>query len=61
MKIEDDDSEDEIDKIALDIEEYKKKERRQRQIIIIVIFLNIFLIGFSIFLFFWRNININST
>ena len=61
MKIEDDDSEDEIDKIALDIEEYQKKERRQRQIIIIVIFLNIFLIGFSIFLFFWRNININST
>jgi predicted esterase len=61
MRIEDDDSEDEIDKIESDNEEFKKRQRKQRQIIIIVIFLNIFLIGFSIFLFFWRNINIYST
>ena len=61
MKIEDEDSEDEIDKIEVDIEEFKKRQRKQRQIIIIVIFLNVFLIGFSIFLFFWRNTNIYST
>ena len=61
MKIEDVDSEDEIDKMESNIEEFKKIQKKQKQIIIIVIFLNVFLIGFSIFLFFWRNININST
>ena len=61
MKIEDVDSEDEIDKMESNIEEFKKIQKKQKQIIIIVIFLNVFLIGFSIFLFFWRNINIEST
>ena len=49
MKIEDVDSEDEIDKMESNIEEFKKIQKKQKQIIIIVIFLNVFLIGFSIF------------
>ena len=61
MRIEDnDDSEDEIQKIESENEDLKKMQKRQRQIIIIVIFLNVFLIGFCIFLFFWRVKNFNT-
>ena len=61
MRIEDnDDSEDEIEKIESENEDLKKMQKRQRQIIIIVIFLNVFLIGFCIFLFFWRVKNFNT-
>jgi len=61
MRIEEsDDSEDEIEKIESENEDLKKMQKRQRQIIIIVIFLNVFLIGFCIFLFFWRVKNFNT-